>query len=59
MAGRTESVPSAIVGRGKLNDGAMASMIWAVSPLLPAASICFSSMTSTGPAFSAAARRFS
>ena len=31
VAGRTVSVPSVIVGRGKLNDGASASMIWLVS----------------------------
>ena len=55
VAGRTESVPSEIVGRGKLKEGAMRSMIWAVSALAEALSTCCSVKTSTGTAFSAAA----
>ena len=54
VAGRTESVPSVIVGRGKLNDGASAWMIWMVS-LAPAVAICCGVRMSTGTAFSAAA----
>ncbi len=54
VAGRTESVPSVMVGRGKLKEGASAWMIWFVS-LAPAVVICWAVSVSTGTAFSAAA----
>ena len=54
VAGRTESVPSVIVGRGKLKEGASFWMTCMVS-LRPVASICFVVMMSTGTAFSASA----
>jgi hypothetical protein len=54
VAGRTVSVPSVIVGRGKLNDGVSCSRIWFVS-LAPAVSMSWISRTSTGTAFSASA----
>ena len=52
VAGRTVSAPSAIVGRGKLNEGASAWMI-AWSRVSPAVSICRAVRMSTGTAFSA------
>ena len=54
VAGRTESVPSVMVGRGKLKDGASFWMTCMVS-LRPVASICRAVMMSTGTAFSASA----
>ena len=55
VAGRTESVPSVIVGRGKLKEGVSACRIWLVSVVPVALWICSSEKTSTGTAFSAAA----
>jgi hypothetical protein len=54
VAGRTLSVPSVMVGRGKLNDGAIFWMIWLVS-VDGELSICSCVITSTGTAFSCSA----